>query len=347
MAHVNHGIRARALDRVAQLDGARLDLPALIAESSALLARALPREAACWHTMDPATLVETSFRIEDIPPGDHGAAQLAYLPTDYNAFPALARAGRHSGVLSEATGGDMRRSVRYREMLAPHGIRGELRTSLVADGAGWGCFAFFRHGKDFTSDERDFAHDVGTILAKVFRSAGVRARGASAGLWPGVIVIGEDRRVESVTTPARRWLDELGTPFPGEHTSLPFVVHAIAARVGSTGEPANARALGTSGEWIEVLGSPAEGPDRRVVIVLQAATAPSLIPLICAAHGLTPRERELADLVYQGLATKDITARLFISPHTVQQHLKSIFAKTGVRSRRELVARVLSAPASA
>lgn len=120
-------------------------------------------------------------------------------------------------------------------------------------------------------------------------------------------------------------------------------MHAIGARVSSSGEPASARVLGASGEWIELLGSPAEGDPGRVVLVLQAATAPSLVPLICAAYGLTPRERELADLIYQGLPTKDIAARLFISPNTVQQHLKSIFAKTGVRSRRELVARVFSA----
>src|SRR4051812_41963640 len=112
MAHVNHGIRARALQRVAQLGGTQVDLGALIDESSALLARALPRDAACWHTTDPATLVETSFRIEDIPVGDHGVAEFAYLPDDYNAFPTLTHAGRHSGVLSDATGGDMRRSIR-------------------------------------------------------------------------------------------------------------------------------------------------------------------------------------------------------------------------------------------
>jgi len=227
-------------------------------------------------------------------------------------------------------------------MLAPNGIRGELRTSLVADGVSWGCFAFFRAEKDFTEDECDFAHEVGTLLARAFRAAGVRARatGASAALWPGVVVLAADRRVESITAPARRWLDELGAPFPGESSNLPLVVHAIAERVRGTGAAANARVLGTSGDWIEVLGSPAEDNAERVVIVLQAATAPSLVPLISAAHGLTPRERELAALAVRGYATKEMAARLFISPHTVQQHLKSIFAKTGVRSRRELVARV-------
>src|SRR5262249_37753670 len=151
----------------------------------------------CWHTTDPETLVETSFRIEDIPDSDHKVAELAYLPDDYNAFPVLARGRRHSGVLSEATGGDLNRSVRFREILAPNGVRGELRTSLVADGASWGCFAFFRYGrKDFTEDERDFAHDVGVLLGRALRSVGVRARSTpgAAALWPGVVVLGEGRR---------------------------------------------------------------------------------------------------------------------------------------------------------
>src|SRR3954453_20745486 len=109
MAHMNHGLRARALERVARLDGGGLALAALITESSALLAQALPRDCACWQTTDPATLVATGFRSADIPTGDPGAAPLAYLPDDYNAFPTLTRAGRHSRVLSDATGGDMHR----------------------------------------------------------------------------------------------------------------------------------------------------------------------------------------------------------------------------------------------
>ena len=58
------------------------------------------------------------------------------------------------------------------------------------------------------------------------------------------------------------------------------------------------------------------------------------------SYGLTNREREVTRLVARGLSTRTIAARLYLSPWTVQDHLKAIFGKVGVRSRGELVARL-------
>lgn len=68
---------------------------------------------------------------------------------------------------------------------------------------------------------------------------------------------------------------------------------------------------------------------------------PAPVETRLAGHGLTERERSVTLLVVYGLSTNEIAAQLFISPYTVQDHLKSIFDKTGVRTRRHLVGWVL------
>jgi DNA-binding CsgD family transcriptional regulator len=78
----------------------------------------------------------------------------------------------------------------------------------------------------------------------------------------------------------------------------------------------------------------------QVAVILEPARPPELAPLIAHAYGLTERERSVTQLVAQGLSTNEIARRLRLAPYTVQDHLKSIFEKTRVGTRGELVARL-------
>jgi DNA-binding NarL/FixJ family response regulator len=75
--------------------------------------------------------------------------------------------------------------------------------------------------------------------------------------------------------------------------------------------------------------------------VLAPARPADTVPLLLSAHGLTSREAEVARLVLRGTSTRGIVDALHISHYTVQDHLKAVFDKVGVRSRGELAVRLL------
>ena len=62
-----------------------------------------------------------------------------------------------------------------------------------------------------------------------------------------------------------------------------------------------------------------------------------ILPLLMDAYGLTPREREVVGEMSAGKSTAETARALFISQHTVRDHIKAILTKTGTRSRGELM----------
>jgi DNA-binding CsgD family transcriptional regulator len=84
------------------------------------------------------------------------------------------------------------------------------------------------------------------------------------------------------------------------------------------------------------------GDGDQLALVVEPAKAGDVAPLIVEAYGLSKRELDVTRMIARGLGTSEIAAGLFLSPHTVRDHVKSVFEKTGVSSRGELVAKVFA-----
>jgi DNA-binding NarL/FixJ family response regulator len=108
--------------------------------------------------------------------------------------------------------------------------------------------------------------------------------------------------------------------------------------------PPMVRVRTRSGRWAVLHASHMKGlaGSGHTAVVVEPAKPAQIAPIILLAYGLTKREGEVAQLALQGKATKAIARALHISNHTVEDHLKSIFSKTGVASRGELTARVFA-----
>ncbi len=117
-----------------------------------------------------------------------------------------------------------------------------------------------------------------------------------------------------------------------------------AAGLDAPGEIALARVLSQTGRWIVLHGAALVSDRlRRAAVIIEPAHPARIAPLLMAAYGLSEREQDVTRLVLQGASTAEIAERLHLSAHTVQDHLKSVFEKTDVRSRRELVGKVFFA----
>ena len=80
--------------------------------------------------------------------------------------------------------------------------------------------------------------------------------------------------------------------------------------------------------------------DQDIAVSIEPCSPAERLDLFARTNALTQRETELLDLLVAGADTKAVAEALFMSQHTVQDHLKSIFSKTGARTRRILVGRV-------
>ena len=161
------------------------------------------------------------------------------------------------------------------------------------------------------------------------------------------MVLNPDLSVASRTAGAGTWIDALpAAKLFAAWGILPAIVYPVATRARDGGAAAGARALerGVDGRWMTIEAASLEGDGAaKIAVTLRAAAPAEAFDLLCLAYGLTHRERDIVGALVAGLDTRGVTERLVISPHTVQDHLKSVFQKVHIRSRRELLT-TFSAP---
>jgi DNA-binding CsgD family transcriptional regulator len=331
-------------------------LPALefLEHAAVPFRQAVPYRAGCWKLVDPETLLWTGFGLEDGGTGTLAAARWRFienelLEPDYGKDSDLAGRRVPVSTLHRETHGEPERSARYRLMHRTFGLGAELRAAFRTGDTCWGITALLRgeNEPDFSRQEIAFIARIGAHLGHGLRDALLREQ-AAAGMparAPGVIVLGRDGSVCSLTDEASFWLDQ----FPPDRETglmLPAAVHAVARRAlaaeGRAG-PSSASVRLTSGRWLTVRAASLRGDDPgpdTLAVTLAPASATELEPLRLALYDLTPREREVAKLLIRGAANDEIARALWISRYTVKDHVKAVYAKLNVASRAELSAKL-------
>ncbi len=143
-----------------------------------------------------------------------------------------------------------------------------------------------------------------------------------------------------------RWRTSTGTGKRSFRAPSNGVVGGLLARERAD-RPAiapspRARMRTATGRWLTLhatwLAGSREGRERQIAAVLEASPPTQVWPLVTAAHRLSSRGSTL--LVVRGRSTSEIGQSLRISEHTVEDQLKAVFDKFGVRSRGQLTAAI-------
>jgi DNA-binding CsgD family transcriptional regulator len=345
----------RTRSDIARLSDDGLDWVAYSARVSEIIARVIAFQRTCWHTVDPGTVLFTGSLNHNVDCSGTWLAEHEYVVEDVNKWWFLARSGRRAGATSLATHGDLSRSVRHRSHAAV-GIGDELRGSFVVDGSYWGAAGFLRDLDEpwFTQQEVDFLAALSDPIAEGLRRALLVTiaphdllRDAAVD-GPGVVVFDERGDVESISPAAERWIAdmvEVPTPATPSESKVVQAVAAQARRLRDGQDPlelsARSRARTRSGHWLLLYGTRLAGQaDGRTAVIIQPAAPNEVAPLVALAYGLSEREAQVTRLCLRGDSTKEIAQALHVSAYTVQDHFKSIFAKTGARSRGQLVGQI-------
>ena len=341
-ASPHHHLRAK----INELAAARLDPRTLRLAAVDLLAGTLDFDHYVFVLTDPVTAVGVD-PLAVVPPGTHlpQLIRAKYL-TRTNRWTDLI--GRRPPVASLTAAAD---PEPLWSVLEPLGVV-DVASMVFADP--YGCWAFldlWRSGSAFPSGALQLLGDIAQPLTTALRQAQARTFAepphTPVHVEPAVVLVGNDLEIMGHTGESGVWLDRLLPPAAGA-AAVPAGVYNVAAALlaaeaGVNIGPPSARAHLVNGLWLTIRAAriPAVAEESGPIAVsIEPSSSAERLELVALGHALTPRERETLGRLDSGGDTRMLARAMAVSELTVQDHLKSIFAKTGTQSRVQLLSRI-------
>lgn len=308
------------------------------------LQRAVPFDAFAWLLTDPETEVGTA-PIADVPclPDLPTAIRLKYATSINRWTTQSAPVAR----LHAVTSGSLEKSLLWRELLGHYGIT-DIASVVFRDRFGcWSFLDLWRIGGVFTDAEESRLEAVTASVTSALRRCVAASFTPAAGSatvenrGPIVLVLDSDLTVTAQTPDTDDYLRMLVPP-DGDAAPVPAAAYNVAAQLlanedGVDDHPPVARVRLDLANWLTLR---AARINRDIAVSIESSSLADRQAVYCRATGMTTREREILDHLATGADTRTIAKDLFLSEHTVQDHLKSMFTKSDTRSRKELLARV-------
>lgn len=337
------------LSRVERACAADLSAKGLREQLLAMLRPHVPFDGHVFMLTDPVTCVATAPHA-DVPmlPWDRlpELVRWRYL-TLVNRWDQLV--GKPAASLLSATGSPSE-SLLWTHVHRDLGIVDTAMVAFADRYGAWGSLELVRTSGDFTATELDLLTALAPTITAGLRAAVARTFAEPAGelatTGPAVIVLGPDLVVRSQTDDAAAALmtllppDEPMTPIPAAAYNLGAALIAHEAGIG-VGEPWSRVHLGGN-RWVTVRASRL-GDD--IAVSIEPSTPTERMDLFARAHGFSARESEVFTLLGIGLDSREIAGQLFLSEHTVNDHVKAALAKAGARTRQVMLARATGSAA--
>jgi len=348
---------ARSRERVLHICNSALDSPGDRTLRLRLLdeiRRVVAFDAYAWLLTDPETSVGCA-PLADVPclPELPLLVRLKYL-TEVNRWTTLDAAS--VALLHESTGGDLSQSLVWRELLHAYWVV-DVASCVFRDRFGcWGFLDLWRSGSGprFGRDESAFLTGIASPVTTAMRrsQAGtftLRPVSKPTGQGPVVLLLSEDLDVLGQTPETKEYLrvllppDDDGAPIPASAYNV--AAQLLAVEAGVDHNAPSARVHLSDGLWVTLraarMGQGDVSKARDIAVTVEETSPDGRVALFASANGLSPRESELFGQLATGCDTSELARRMSLSEHTVQDHLKSIFAKTSTRNRRSLLANAL------